>query len=50
MTVEKFLSEVSSKEITEWIAFYNLQEYEQNQKMQQRKQEANVKKSNRGRL
>jgi len=50
MTVGNFLSEVSSQEITEWIAFYNLQEYERNQRDQQRKQEMKTKRASRGGL
>jgi len=48
MTVNQFLNSVPSKEITEWIAFFNIQEYERNQKDQRRKQEVQAKKASRG--
>jgi hypothetical protein len=50
MTVNHFLDTVPSEEITEWIAFFNLQEYERNQNDQKRKQEMQAKRSTRGGL
>ena len=50
MTVSHFLDTVPSEEITEWIAFFNLQEYERNQNDQKRKQEMQAKKASRGRM
>jgi len=47
MTVSQLLCNISSAELTEWVAFYKIKSYEQKQAAQQRKKNANVRKKSR---